>query len=325
MKIGWPQISKKRYGGSIYDEMVRKVLAKNFDLEFISIDAKYFKNIRYLRIPEAMFYLSKLQRKRDLWIRDFFTTIALPINKDMGKNLALVYHIDFSTFPLFSRPIFFLFEKIFYHNLKKIDAILTISEYWKNHFLSRGYKNVYKIYNCFDLSNFDFSERDVVEFRKKYKLTEKPVVYLGNCQKEKGVVEAYEVLKDSDFYIVTSGRQQVKISALNLNLNYKDYLCLLKASSVVVTMSKFKEGWCRTAHESMLCKTPVVGSGLGGMRELLDGGGQIICENFRELKEKVNFAMNNSHLGETGYNFAKKFTIEKFENEWVDLIKKILN
>lgn len=28
MKIGWPQISKKRYGGSIHDEMVRKVLAK---------------------------------------------------------------------------------------------------------------------------------------------------------------------------------------------------------------------------------------------------------------------------------------------------------
>ena len=45
---------------------------------------------------------------------------------------------------------------------------------------------------------------------------------------------------------------------------------LLQAASVAVTMSKFNEGWCRTAHEAMLCKTPVVGSGMGGMGELLE-------------------------------------------------------
>ena len=64
----------------------------------------------------------------------------------------------------------------------------------------------------------------------------------------------------------------INIPVVNLSLNYKEYLCLLKASSVVVTMSKFKEGWCLTAHEAMLCKTPVIGSGKGGMRELLEGG-----------------------------------------------------
>jgi len=324
MKIGWIEISKKRYGGSIYDEMVRKVLSKNFDFELISIDAKYLKRIRYLRIPQALMYLCNLKGKRDLWIRNFFSTITFPIDKTNGKNLAIVYHIDFSTLPLVSRPVFIFLGKIFYQNLKKVDVIVTISEYWKRHFLDKGYKNVYKIYCGFDLSLFDITEQEVTEFKRKYNLLGKPIIYLGNCQKGKGVVEAYQALNNLDVFLVTSGRPQVKIPAINLDLKHRDYLCLLKASSVVITMSKFKEGWCRTAHEAMLLRTPVIGSGFGGMKELLEGGGQIVCPDFRELKDKVNFVLQNPKIGETGYNFAKKFTIDRFEKEWIDLIKKIV-
>jgi glycosyltransferase involved in cell wall biosynthesis len=115
----------------------------------------------------------------------------------------------------------------------------------------------------------------------------------------------------------------VKISAPNLNLSYGEYLLLLKSSSVVITMSTFKEGWNRTAHEAMLCKTPVVGSGLGGMQELLDGGGQIICEDFSQLREKVLYVLDHPEIGEKGYEFAKQFTIERFNEAWLNLIKNI--
>jgi len=96
---------------------------------------------------------------------------------------------------------------------------------------------------------------------------------------------------------------------------------------LVVTMSKFKEGWCRTAHEAMLCKTPVIGSGLGGMKELLEGGKQIVCPDFNSLREKVEYLLNNpgvrKKIGEDGFNFAKNFTFEKFKKDWIDLIKKL--
>ena len=74
-------------------------------------------------------------------------------------------------------------------------------------------------------------------------------------------------------------------------------------------MSKFQEGWCRTAHEAMLLKTPVVGSGFGGMSELLEGGGQIICDNFNDLKEKIEYLLGNHEARkipdmETQINFA---------------------
>ena len=88
-------------------------------------------------------------------------------------------------------------------------------------------------------------------------------------------------------------------------------------------MSKFKEGWNRTTHEAMLCKTPVIGSGLGGMRELLEGGSQAICEDFNDLKEQVSYALDHPEMGEKGFEFAGQFTVEKFNAEWVRLIESV--
>lgn len=328
-KIGWIEISSKRYGGIVYNQQARKLSAKYFDLELVNLEAKHFKKIRYLKIPESFVYLLRLKDKKDLWIRDFYSTITLPLDKTKGKNLAVICHIDFSGFSLLARPFLILFEKLFfYRNLKKIDTIVTISEYWKNYFLKRGYTNIYKIYCGFDLNKFNISEQEIIDFKKKYKLEGKPIIYLGNCQKAKGVVDAWRALKSLDAYFVTSSKRQVKIPALNFDLDYREYLKLLKACSIVLTMSKFKEGWCITAHEAMLLKTPVIGSGLGGQRELLEGGNQIVCKDFKNLKEKVKYLLEHSEIrermGENGYNFAKNFTKERFEKNWLKLIHKIL-
>lgn len=329
MTIGWIEINKKKYGGIVYNDKARDILSQEFDLDLIDLEAKYFKKVRYLKIPESLFYLFKLREKRDLWIRDFYSTVAFFPNKTKGKSIAVIFHIDFFGFPLLSIPFLALLEKLFfYHNLKKMDAIVTISEYWKNHFLEKGYPNVYKIYCGFDLNKFNISEREILDFKKKYKLEGKPIVYLGNCQKAKGVVDSYNVLQSLDVYFVTSGRRQAKIPALNLNLEYREYLKLLKASSVVITMSKFKEGWCMTTHEAMLSKTPVIGSGLGGMRELLERGGQIVCTDFKNLRRRVEYLLNHPEIrekiGEAGFNFAKDFTLARFQKNWLDLINKIL-
>jgi glycosyltransferase involved in cell wall biosynthesis len=106
-----------------------------------------------------------------------------------------------------------------------------------------------------------------------------------------------------------------------LTLGYRDYLLLLKSAEVVITMSKFLEGWNITAHEAMLCKTPVIGSGKGGMRELLEGGRQIICEDFSRLPEMVELAIRESErLGNDGFEYAKNFTRERFRESWQTLV-----
>ena len=327
--IGWIEFSSSRYGGAWYNRQSQKAIAKHFNLELISLQAKHLKKRRYLKFFELFYYLLQIKGQKNLWIRDFYSVLSLLKRKTKGKNLALIFHIDFLKFPLLSKIPLFLLEKLFfYQQLKKTDAILTISEYWKNYFLQKGYKNVYKIYCGFNLGDFNVSNQEVSDFKKKYQLELKSIIYLGNCQKAKGVVDSYEALKDLDVYLITSGKRHVNIPTQNLDLDYREYLALLKASSIVVTMSKFKEGWCITAHEAMLLKTPVIGSGQGGQQELLEGGGQIICKDFKNLKENVEDLLNNAEkrrsLGEKGFNFAKNFTVEKFESDWVALIKEII-
>ena len=59
-------------------------------------------------------------------------------------------------------------------------------------------------------------------------------------------------------------------------------------------MSKFKEGWCRTAHEAMLLKTPVIGSRpWAAMKELLDGGKQTVCQDFKNLEKEIEYLLKH--------------------------------
>lgn len=327
-KITWIQVASKRYGGRIYGEKVRKMLSNSFMVETIDIEAQYLQK-KFIKPIEWLYKLIKIKGTRDLWVRDdFITVITSFLGKTKGKNVALIYHIDFSIFGLWLRIVCNFLNIIFLKKLEKFDAIVTISEYWRQYFLDKGYRNVYKIYPGFALKDFDITEAKVRDFKNKYNLLGKTIVYIGNCQKVKGVVEAHQALKTLNVFLVTSGHRAVDIPALHLNLDYKEYLCLLKTSSLVIVMSQFKEGWCMTAHEAMLCKTPVIGSGLGGMKELLNGGKQIICSDFTKLRETVKHLLDNpalmNSIGENGFMYAKEFTDERFRQEWLNMVNKLL-
>ena len=88
-------------------------------------------------------------------------------------------------------------------------------------------------------------------------------------------------------------------------------------------MPLIEEGWSRVAHEAMLCKTPVIGSGTGGMRELLEGGNQIICNNLKNIPEAVKEVIKHKKkYGSDGYDFVNRFDTCYFYKEWNDLYEK---
>jgi len=320
MEIGWIEVLKKKHGETIYAQMAQSILMKHHRLETLNVGMDHFKKYDY---PRILLRLSRLSGKKDLWIRNFDSIITLPHDGTEGRHMALIHHIDFSTQPSLLTPLFKGLENYFYLHLQKVDFMVTVSAYWQNHFLERGHPRVFLVYNGFDLDLFHFEDEEVSAFKKRFHLEGKPIIYIGNCQRIKGVAEVYEQLKNMEAHLVTSGRREVPLPIPNLNLGYRDYLLLLKASSVVITMSKFKEGWGRTTHEAMLCKTPVIGSGQGGMRELLEGGGQMVCQDLKELKEKVQYALDHPDLGKSGYEFASQFTVERFEAGWLKLVDNI--
>jgi len=326
MKVQLLETSYKKYGGNIYEKILADILDKNFEVEIDNIGVKSNGKARCFN---AIKYFSNMYNKSrdssfDIAIKPYQASLFL--NKGKVKNVILIHHIDSSYSPIQTKLYQEFLEFWLKINKKKIDAIIVVSKYWKNYLKKQGFENIYTLYNQFNLEEFNISDNEVKSFKQKYNLSAKPIVYLGNPQKKKGVDKALEAIKTLDAQFISSGTGNLKLEGVkNIELNYREYLTLLKISDVVLTMSQFKEGWCRVAHEAMLCKTPVIGSGFGGMKELLEGGKQIIVEDFTELKDKVLSAIENKKkLGEVGYRYASQFGFEKFEKDLLDILKKIM-
>lgn len=329
-KINWirsfEEGSEKKYGGRAYNNSTYDVLKKNFDFSFYDVFEKG-ENSYFRILINSFINTLKINSYSDIWIRDYFSTIPLLFNKPKNKNIVFIQHIASTSNNSLVKAIFNFYTFFFYLALKKSDGVITISDYWHNHFRQKGIKNVYTVYPFLEFEKMNITQEDVINFKKKYSLNEKPIIYLGNCRSYKGVLESYEILKDLDVQLITSGTKEVDVPAIHLDLDYFDYLCLLKASSIVLFMSKFEEGWGLTAHEAMYLGTPVIGSGLGGNRELLLGGKQIVCD-FSELQQEVIRLLESKDLRDQmskyGNEFARLFDKERFENSWIQTINSIL-
>ena len=74
------------------------------------------------------------------------------------------------------------------------------------------------------------------------------------------------------------------------------------------------------AHEAMLMGVPVIGSGYGGMGELLEKGGQKIVTNPADLSSSLNSILMDREMGARGREFAETFTKEKFDKSCLGIL-----
>jgi glycosyltransferase involved in cell wall biosynthesis len=171
-------------------------------------------------------------------------------------------------------------------------------------------------------------EEEINKFKLHYNLSnEQPLIYIGNAHRLKGVYEVYESLKNTPYQLVMTGstNRATDLPVKFLNLNRHDYLCLLQASDVVITFSTMVEGWNRIAHEALLCKTPVIGSGRGGMKELLEGAGQkIVTDKTKLLTTLEDVLKQKSHFAERGFEYVQKYNTAYFEKEWVHTVNNLI-
>ncbi|CQR46191.1 Putative teichuronic acid biosynthesis glycosyltransferase TuaC [Paraliobacillus sp. PM-2] len=121
---------------------------------------------------------------------------------------------------------------------------------------------------------------------------QKIILYVGNLIEAKGMIElvqAYDQLKTSDpnlalhligakkdpsFYKKLTHRidqQKIKHVTFHSAMSQKEIATWMAAADVFVLPSHM-EGFGLAALEAMACHTPVVGTSVGGLRVLLDGG-----------------------------------------------------
>lgn len=314
------RLDKVANGGNAYEFHAMQALSKTFDLR---LDPSTVQR-RTERSPLYWLRMRRHQPKADLVVKDL-AALTLGALGTAGVEVAMVHHIDFDLRQSSLKHQWY-FDR-FMRRLPRMDAVVTVSQYWADEIRKLGCRRVEVIYNAFDIGEFTFDQQEVQAFLDAHQIpTDRPLVYIGNAVREKGVVEVYEALKGEGYTLVMTGRRnEVDLPVHFFTLERPDYLRLLHACDVVITMSTLLEGWNRVAHEAMLCRTPVIGSGIGGMRELLEGGRQRIVSDVARLPDAVRGVLDEKEeLGRQGYAFAKRFDAAYFEEAWTVFVAGLL-
>lgn len=322
-------IKTNRTGGAKYQKMVIDALGTVYDVRLIYVyNRKIRNNSTTKKIIEFVKMIMRIRQESnvdaDIFLLDRKTMFFF--KRYTGKKyIGINHHYWVPNKQNIIKNLFLVLSTRI--GFRKVDVLIAVSKYWRDYFKSLGAKDVRIIYNAFETE--EFSEEELELFKNEYNLNKGiPIIYIGNNSKEKGVVEVYEKLRDKNYLLVTSGLKKTDIPVLHYDLPFENYLKLLAVSSLVITMSKLPEGWSRTAHEAMLMKTPVIGSGIAGMAELLENGGQIICHDIDDLDSIVANLLSDKEKAKDialkGYLFAKIFTKEKFNREWINLTESLI-
>ena len=310
-------------GGSAYEVMVAESLGRTFELTRFTLDFRKWGLLKYVAAPLEFIGLRRILATCPDHAVTVKTLSAGWLNPArQAPSIVILHHIGAS-----DNAVYSALERHILRELPKARAVVVVSEYWRRYLLRLGLTNIYKIHNAFEMQEFAITTEEIEAFKRRYDLLGRPIIYMGNYSgSSKGVEETFEASKDLDVHLVASGHKRRRSRLRCFFFGRRDYLRLLAASSLAITMSQFAEGWCRTAHEAMLCGTPVVGSGLGGLGELLQSGGQIVCKDFCSLRASVEALLGDeerrSELGRKGREFASQFTYERFQAEWVGLVNK---
>jgi len=304
-------------GGRVYELLAIDVLKNSYSVTINKALIKRSNIISYF------FQNHKAKINGDICVVDPYL-IALGKFKSQKKNIAIIHHIDDD---LFSKNIL---SKFFYfnlkRNLKKMNTVVVVSEVWKTVLEGLGIKNVKVIYNSFDTKKYEFSKEEKQAFLKKHNLNGvKPIVYLGPNKSNKGVDKVLDVIDQQEYELIATGKVDVN------NKNVKTFFfseaefpLFLSCCDLVLCMSTMTEGWNRIAHEALLAKTPVIGSGTGGMQELLEKSGQIIVKDINDLNNNITDCLEyTSQYIKTGYKYASKYDLDYFKSSWTVLIDEL--
>lgn len=311
-------LKKENTGGVAYEKQIKEILEKKSQLDTLELDSKK-NNIFFFTKLKYSYQIRSFNsaKKYDTLITNKAGVYAGILKKRVPEKI-LIFHHYFAEENKYPLVRLFLKNRLL-SNLKKFDKVIVVSAYWKN-FIAQ-YTDVNKIhiiYNSFDTAKINSIKQsaDKNAFRIKYNIPgDKIIVYAGSAQKIKGYKEVISLLDAKKYFVITSGSndKDAEISHLHLSLDYEGYIQLLCSVDITVILSRFHEGWNRIAHESLLCGTRVIGTGIAGFGELLNNAGQFIYNNGDNLQELISNSLRDNSLIEKGINYTSQFNLDYLE------------
>ncbi len=165
------------------------------------------------------------------------------------------------------------------------------------------------------------------------------LAFLGRLSPVKGPLEAIHIAKktghklmigakindfERDFYEKEikphiDGEQIVYLG----ELNFKDKLNLLKNAKALLSPIKWSEPFGLVNTEAMACGTPVIGSNIGSLPELIvDGKTGFICDTVDEMCKRVH-QLDSINRAACREHIEENFSSERMAQQYLRLYRKL--
>ncbi len=218
------------------------------------------------------------------------------------------------------------------HYLKYVDKIFAVSSALKDALNQNGIKNIEVIHNGIDVSDWRVGPERVEEFKKKYNLQNKKIVFFGGrISGLKGIFQIREAMSKikkeiPEAVLLMAGKEGIGwLSGEELKAAYF-------TSDVVVVPSVCFDSFPTSNLEAMACKKPVVGTCFGGTPEIVQNGitGHIVNPyNIEIMAEKITDLLKNpqkaKRFGEAGFERVKdNFSLESCVNQHINWYQKFI-
>ncbi|MFA6254819.1 MAG: glycosyltransferase family 4 protein [Patescibacteria group bacterium] len=223
------------------------------------------------------------------------------------------------------------------HYLKYVDKIFAVSDALADALKQNGIKNVAVVHNGIDQREWEITDLEISQFKKKFNLLDKRVVFFGGrLSALKGgrelILATAEVKKSvPNVVLLVVGRNDQYLNEISdfaksqgvilLKTGWlkgKELAAAYGSSSVVVVPSVCFDSFPTVNLEAMACQRPVIATCFGGSRELVEDNktGFIINPlDIKTMAEKIKLILNDDNLaknfGDNGYDKIKNhFTVE---------------
>lgn len=210
-------------------------------------------NITVQRLLLPVFLRSIFTRKKVLLVFHHY---------DVREQLSFAYHLNYK--------LILMLLRLNHPRLK----VVVVANYWVDFLVNQGVDKTSIIVfpNLFNVPEY--------ESIKQINAPKTNTIYLGQYGlKQHPLVFELASLLNSHGYICvfsTNNKHEVKQMPTYqvIQFLYANYLPFIASCKYTVCASRFNEGWNRTAHESLLLGTPVIGNKSGGLTQLLNEANQ---------------------------------------------------
>ncbi|MGD9129814.1 MAG: glycosyltransferase family 1 protein [Candidatus Woesebacteria bacterium] len=316
--------------------------------------------------------LANLKLKRSTLIKDekfdpdiihypyfdlFFNTLPLRLNK-RKKIVVTVHDVIPLKFPEQYNPgikgkLKFLKQK---KTIQKVDAIITDSYASKIdivNYLNISDKKIHVVYLAANPKIKKPSNTIINQIKKKYKLPQKFILYVGDINYNKNIVQLIKAVKylPNDIKLVCVGKNfkaanipewqwiETQLVASQVEKRVKfisnilgdadEELSAIYAAAEIYVQASIYEGFGLPVLEAMICKTPVICSKNSSLIEIGDGFVQFTREDAESIANNIKKVLawpkqKRETFIKKAFTWSKKFTWQKTAKNTFKVYQKIL-